>query len=160
MCCIGFRDLRGAAVEAPADPLTDEQARQQVVEPARQFVEAGRLDKASATYMLLSCTNRQDPPYQGAVYLDFSLPAPGRRDGTDRIDAAMTARGWSVALPPAHPGGRTPTKDGVTAVYYPNLDVPAGASCRSTGSAATSPTTAPTPPAGSTSPPRCAADTR
>ena len=44
-----LRDLRGAAVEAPADPLTDEQARQQVVEPARQFVEAGRLDKASAT---------------------------------------------------------------------------------------------------------------
>lgn len=121
-----LRDLRGAAVEAPAHPLTDEQARQQVVEAARQFVEAGRLDKATATYMLLSCTNREDPPYQGAVYLDFGLPAPGEtRRYFDRIDAALTARGWSVALPPSgHPGGRTLTKDGVTAVYYPNLDAP------------------------------------
>ncbi len=120
-----LRDLRGAAVEAPSNPLTDEQARRQVVEPARQFVQAGKLNRAKATYMLLSCRNKQDPPYQGAIYLDFDLPAPGEtRRYFDQITSTMTARGWAEALPPSnHPGGRTLTKDGVTAVYYPNVDV-------------------------------------
>ena len=120
-----FRDLRGAAVEPPAHPLTDEQAKQQVLEPARLFVEVGVLEKVTATYILLSCKNKDEPPYQGAVYLNFALPAPAE---TPRylaaITAALTERGWTEALPPSkHPGGRTLTKDGVTAAYYRNLDV-------------------------------------
>ena len=55
----------------------------------------------------------------------LELPAPA---ATPRylaaITEALTERGWTEALPPSkHPGGRTLTKDGVTAVYYRNVDV-------------------------------------
>ena len=116
-------DLRGAAMR-PVDPLTDAQSRQQVLEPARQFVAAG-LQSPSASYLLMSCTNDETPLYQGTVYLNFDVPSITETPAYfRRIAAAMVARGWHEGLAPnRHPGGRTLAKDGVTAVYYRSPDI-------------------------------------
>ncbi len=109
-----------------AEPLTDEQAKLQVLEPARHFVAAGRFRAPTASYVLSSCASEEKPPYQGRVYLNFDIPSITETPAYFRgIAAAMTARGWHEGLPPnRHPGGRTLAKDGVTAIYYRNPDVP------------------------------------
>ena len=107
-----------------AHPLTDEQAKAQVLEPAREIVGAGKLEHVSASYLLMSCKNADEPPYQGAIYLNFDVPdvlATPRY--FDSIATAMTAGGWTEAMPPnRHPGGRTFTRDGVTVIYFRNDD--------------------------------------
>jgi transcription termination factor NusB len=67
-------DLRGAAVERPAHPLTDAQAKDQVVDSARQFISAGRFTRATGSYILMACKEDEDPVYQGSLYLNFDLP--------------------------------------------------------------------------------------
>ncbi|TDO12242.1 hypothetical protein EV580_3968 [Mycobacterium sp. BK086] len=119
-----FRDLRGAAVDPVARPLTDEQAKLQVLQPAQEIAGAGHLKGVSASYLLMSCASADEPPYQGAIYLNFDVP--GVMD-TPRyfasIAAALTAKGWTEAMPPArHPGGRTFTRDGVTVIFFRNDD--------------------------------------
>ncbi|GAY16926.1 hypothetical protein [Mycobacterium sp. shizuoka-1] len=119
-----FREMRGAAVDPVADPLTDEQTRLQVLGPARDVVGAGRLTGVSAGYLLMSCTNADAPPYQGAVYLNFDVPSVlDTPKYFAAIAAAMTARGWTEQMPAnRHPGGRTLTRDGVTIIYFRTAD--------------------------------------
>jgi len=118
-------DLRGAAV-APVEPLSDDQARQQVLESARLFVGAGRMTDPAATYLLMSCPGDGEPPYQGNLYLNFAVPTIAETPAYfRRIAGAMKERGWLEGLPPGrNPGGRTLAKDGVTAVYYRDSDLP------------------------------------
>jgi hypothetical protein len=119
-----FREMRGAAVEPVANPLTDQQSKSQVLEPARDIVAAGDLNGVSGTYILMSCKSEDDPPYQGAIYLNFDVPGVLETPKFFRaIASAMTARGFKEgASPNRHPGGRTFTKDGVTVIYYRNDD--------------------------------------
>ncbi|WP_133066951.1 hypothetical protein [Mycolicibacterium sphagni] len=119
-----FRDLRGAAVDPVAQPLTDEQARLQVLAPAREIAGAGKLTGVTANYLLMSCKNADEPPYQGAIYLNFNVPAVlDTPKYFSSIAAAMTANGWTEAMPPSrHPGGRTFTRSGVTVIYFRNTD--------------------------------------
>ncbi|MCH9722717.1 MAG: hypothetical protein K0U67_11735 [Actinomycetia bacterium] len=118
-------DLRGAAA-APVDALTEDQARQQVLDSARLFVMAGRMATPTATYLLMSCSSNGEPPYQGSLYLSFDVPSITETPGYfRRIAAAMKSRGWREGLPPnRHPGGRTLARDGMTAVYYRDPDIP------------------------------------
>jgi hypothetical protein len=119
-------DLRGPAVEAPRNPITDAQAKEQVVGSARQLVGAGRLTGAGGTYILVSCAPDDLPPYQGSAYLTFDTPTITATPAYFReIARALTKRGWAEGVPPGrHPGGHTMVKDGVTAVYYPHPDIP------------------------------------
>lgn len=112
--------------EEAVRPLTDEQARQQVLGPAREFVEAGRLRAAAGTYVLLSCQPGDEPPYQGVAYLSFDVPTVTETPAYfGEIAAAMRARGWAEGLPPnEHLGGRLLSKDGVRATYYRSPEVP------------------------------------
>lgn len=121
-----IHDLRGAAVEAPAVPLTADEARQQVLDPARQFVSAGQLKSASASYLLMSCSSNDGPPYQGSVYLNFDVPSITETPAYFReIAAAMKSRGWHEGLPPKRfPGGRTLAREGLFAVYHRHPDLP------------------------------------
>jgi hypothetical protein len=118
-------DLRGPAVEAPV-PLTDEQTEAQVLEPARQIVGAARLTAATGTYIPISCAAEDAPPYQGSAYLTFDLPTITETPAFLRaMTNVLTARGWTVGLPPSHhPGGLTLSKDGVTAVFHRHPDIP------------------------------------
>jgi hypothetical protein len=112
------------AVEHPGRTATDEQTQTEVVEQAKSIVEIARLQQPMAGYLLMSCKNRDDPPYQGAAYLNFRLPADARADEYFRsIAAAMVARGWREGMPPnEHLFGRRLSKDGVNAILYLDSD--------------------------------------
>jgi len=113
-------------LDHPAHPVTDAQSESQVVVPARQIVTIAGLQAPKAGFLLMSCRNHDDPPYQGAVYLNFAVPADVRADtyfGT--IAAALLAHGWREGLPPTrHVYGRTLVKDDVTAIVYRDGDYP------------------------------------
>ena len=120
-----FREMRGEAVDPVAQPLSDEQSRQQVVTPAREIVAAAGLQAVSASYLLMSCESGDAPPYQGAIYLNFDVPGVLATPKYFRsIGAALTARGWAEAMPPnRHPGGSAFTRGGVTVIFYRNSDL-------------------------------------
>jgi hypothetical protein len=111
-------------LEHPAHPVSDEQTKAEVVEQAKRMVATAGLQKATAGYLLMSCKDRDNPPYQGAVYLNFTLPAGARADTYfQRIAAVMVARGWNEGAPPnQHLFGTTLYKDGVTAIVYRDND--------------------------------------
>jgi hypothetical protein len=105
----------------PAQPLSDEQSKAQVVEPAKQIVAIGALQKPAGGYMLMSCMNEADPPYQGAIYVTFELPKS--LDYIDRVAAAMTPHGWQKGPPPEpYLLGTTLNRNGVTAILYRDPD--------------------------------------
>jgi hypothetical protein len=93
----------------------------QVVEPAKQIVALAGLQKPAGGYMLMSCMNESDPPYQGAIYVTFDLPKS--LDYFDRVAAAMTPHGWQKGSPP-EPSllGTTLNRNGVTAMLYRDPD--------------------------------------
>lgn len=103
-------------------PLTDEQAVQQVVAPARQIVATAHLDEVTAGYAFVSCVSENEPPYQVVLYMSFRLPQGdwGRR--LDEVASAMIDGGWADAPAPAERFGRKLTSDGVTAVLQRNGD--------------------------------------
>ena len=111
-------------LDHPANPVSDDQSRAQVVESAKQLVTATGLQTTNAGYLLMSCKDRDDPPYQGAIYLDFALP-PGARPDTyfPTIAGALVAHGWTEGSPPNdHVFGKTLTKDDVIAITYPQRE--------------------------------------
>lgn len=119
-------DLRGAAVERPAHPFTDAQAKDQVVASARQFVAAGRFKRATGSYILMACREDEDPVYQGSLYLNFDLPTIRETPAYFReIARNLSTAGWREGVPPGHhPGGKTLSRDGVAAVFYRHPDIP------------------------------------
>jgi hypothetical protein len=112
------------SLEHPDRTATDGQTKTEVVEQAKHIVAIARFQQPTAGYLLLSCKNRDDPPYQGAVYMNFTLPADARADEYfQTIAAAMAGRGWIEGLPPnQHLYGKTLSKDGVTAILYRDSD--------------------------------------
>jgi hypothetical protein len=114
------------AVEHPGPAATDAQTQTEVVQHARDIVSITGLRQPTAGYLLMSCKNRDDPPYQGAVYMDFELPTDVDTDHFFRgVSDAMVARGWREGLPPnQHMFGRNLAKDGVNAILYPDRDTP------------------------------------
>lgn len=119
------KDLRGVAVEAPADPLTDDQTRDQVMTAARQFIAAGRIRGATGSYILMPCREDDDPLYQGSVYLNFDLPPIREIPALFReIARKLSAGGWREGVPPGrHPGGKVLARDGVAAIMYRHPDL-------------------------------------
>ena len=112
------------AVEHPGPAATDAQTQTEVVEQARDIVSITGLRQPTAGYLLMSCKNRDDPPYQGAVYMDFELPPDIDADHYFRgVSDAMVARGWREGpAPNQHMFGRNLSKDGVNAILYPDRD--------------------------------------
>ncbi len=101
--------------EDSAHPMTDDQTKAQVIEPAKQIVAAANLDGVSGAFSFASCNDQGDPPYQGTVTLSFLIH--GDPDAYfQQVRAAMIAHGWNVGAPPGqHYHGATLNKDGVTA---------------------------------------------
>ena len=114
------------SLDHPVNPVTDDQSEAQVVESAKQIVTLTGLQTASAGYLLMSCKDRDDPPYQGAIYLNFALPAGARADTYfSTIAAALVTDGWTEGLPPnGHTFGKTLSKDAVTVIIYRHSDDP------------------------------------
>ncbi|MCV7397091.1 hypothetical protein [Mycobacterium paraseoulense] len=116
----------GDALEHPASPVNDEQSRAQAVQSAQSVVSTTGLQTSSAGYSLMSCKDRDDPPYQGSIYLTFSLPAGAPADTYfTRIAATLAEHGWTEGLPPNnHAFAKTLTKDAVTVIVYRHDDEP------------------------------------
>ena len=114
----GLDALGGAA------PLTDEEAKNQIVDSARQIVTVAQLRGVSGGYTFLSCRNEHDKPYQAAVYLNFELSQSNAVKHIREIAAAMVAHGWREAPSAGEHFGRKLTKDGVTSTFEQNLDDP------------------------------------
>lgn len=112
------------SLDHPVRPLGDAATEGQVVDKAKQIVKIAGLQTTAAGYLLMSCKNRDDPPYQGAVYLTFALPAEVRADAYFRdVTAALVRHGWTEGLPPNDQVfGRTMSTDGVTAIIYRHGD--------------------------------------
>jgi hypothetical protein len=119
-----LHSLAADAVEHPGRTATDEQTQTEVVEQAKGMVATAGLQQATAGYLLMSCKDRDDPPYQGAVYMNFTLPADARADDYLRtLAAAMVAHGWREGLPPnQHLLGKNLSKDGINAIVYQDSD--------------------------------------
>ena len=102
---------RGDALDRPQGPLSDEQSKAQVVEPAKEIVALAKLHSAVGGYILMSCKNRTDPPYQGAIYLTFDVP---RRPITSiRLPASLQlARLAAIATASRYLSGTTISKNG------------------------------------------------
>jgi hypothetical protein len=116
----------GDAIEHPAKPVSDDQSKAQVVESAREVVRIAGLQTTSAGYLLMSCKNRDDPPYQGAIYLNFAVPAGARTESYfPTIATTLVSHGWTEGLPPnGKVFGRTLSKDAVTLMVYRQSDSP------------------------------------
>ncbi len=120
------KDLHGAAIDPPANPLDDDQSKVQVIDTARQFVAAGRMRGANGSYLLMPCREGDAPLYQGSLYLNFDLPTIQQTPAYFReIARNLSAGGWQEGIPPGHhPGGKVLSKDGIAAVFYRHPDVP------------------------------------
>jgi hypothetical protein len=113
---------RSGPEPAVGRPLSDDQAKAQVVEPARQIGAIGHLQRASGGYTLISCTNEADPPYQGMVFLRFDLPSDAS-GYFKNLAATMIAHGWTEGpAPNREMPGKMLSKDGVTAIFNRNSD--------------------------------------
>jgi hypothetical protein len=114
------------AVEHSGPAATDAQTQSEVVEQAKDIVAIAALEQPTASYLLMSCKDHDNPPYQGAVYLDFQLPPEVSADQYfQTIAAAMVAHGWREGLPPnQHMFGRNLSKDDVNALLYPDRNSP------------------------------------
>jgi hypothetical protein len=103
-------------------PLTDEQSRDQVVDSARQIVDAAQLRGVSGSSVFLSCTSLHEPPYQAAVYLNFALPETNSVKRIREIAATMVTHGWQGAPAMGEHFAPKLTKDGVSATFHENPD--------------------------------------
>ena len=114
------------ALDHPAQPVSDDQSETQVLEPAKQIVTTAGLQQSTAGYLLMSCKDVSDPPYQGAIYLNFAVPADVRADTYFRgIADAMVEHGWRQGIPPSrYTYGATLYRGEVTAIVYRDNNVP------------------------------------
>lgn len=103
------------AFDDSAQPLTDDQAMAQVVEPARQIAAAAKLDGVSGGFSFTSCNDQGDPPYRGEVTMSFLIH--GDPDAYFRsVEQAMFDSGWNPGpLPGQVLHGPALNKAGVTA---------------------------------------------
>jgi hypothetical protein len=106
--------------------MSDEQARAQVVEPAKRLVHAAGWQKLSATFRFSSCNDQGDPPYKGVVEIGFVFP-PGADEPAEvqRIAALMVADGWNDGPPPGKmPHGHALHRGEMMAIVSSNPDHP------------------------------------
>jgi len=113
-------------VDHPVNPLSDQQTRDQVIEPAKQIARYAHLQDPGGRFDYSSCNDQGDPPYRGVVSMSFTMRAD-QSEGTqiagdpdtvfEQIAAAMVAHGWNDGPPPDwHSYGHILNKDGVVAV--------------------------------------------
>ncbi|ORB18853.1 hypothetical protein BST37_00720 [Mycobacterium noviomagense] len=81
----------------PAQPLSDEAAKAQVLDAAKQIVAAARLQGVRAGFDVSSCNDQGDPPYMGSLQVVFDLPPDTNSDAYfQAIASTMTTVGWQL----------------------------------------------------------------
>jgi hypothetical protein len=102
-------------IDHPAQPFSDEEARAQVIDLARQIAQLNNLPSLAAGLYFQSCNDQGDPPFQAILEMNFRLPTdtstsdPAGVDANtyyDQIAKTMVAHGWTDGpLPGLHPAG-------------------------------------------------------
>ncbi|BBX96782.1 hypothetical protein AWC15_17980 [Mycobacterium lacus] len=102
----------------PAHPLSDEQTRAQVIDPAKQIAKVAGLPDVSGVFGWESCNDQGDPPFRGRVDMSFDVPAGVDHDTYfEQIAKTMVTHGWSAGPPTGkHLFGTVIHKDGVMAI--------------------------------------------
>jgi hypothetical protein len=87
----------GDSIDHPAHPLSDDDAKAQVVGPAREIVSVAQLQGMSADFAFTSCNDQGDPPYMGKLEIVFDLPPNTNADQYfQKIIAEMSHAGWTI----------------------------------------------------------------
>jgi hypothetical protein len=120
--CVVSKDPALDALRADGPALTDDQAAAQVVDSARQIVAVAQLRDATGGYTFLSYKNETEPPYHAALYMNFRLPQTHSAKYLRDVAAAMVAHGWTDAPSMSKHFGQKLTKDGVTSIFYRNVN--------------------------------------
>ena len=118
------------ALTYPGEPLTNDQAAAQVIDSAKQIVTVAQLREATGGYSFVSCKNEIEPPYQAALYMNFRLPQNNWVQYLQDVARAMVANGWTDSPAMGEHFGHKLTRDGVTSVFYRNLNDAAFATMR------------------------------
>ena len=102
----------------PANPLTDEQTRAQVIDPAKQIAKTAGLQNVSGVFGWESCNDQGDPPFRGRLDVSFDVPAGSDQNAYfEQIASRMLGHGWSDGPPPGkRPFGRVIHTDAVMAI--------------------------------------------
>lgn len=119
-----FPHDRRAELDGPE--LNDEQTRAQVVEPAKQIVQAAQLHDFTASFRFESCNDQNEAPYRGVAEVVFTFPADADQQAyIDHIAVTMTGLGWSEGPPAGKmPYGRVLHQGQLMAIMAPEPDHP------------------------------------
>ncbi|WP_307856863.1 hypothetical protein [Mycolicibacter acidiphilus] len=101
------------------EPLSDEQSRAQVVDPAKEIARAAGLQVTRVTFAWEWCNDQGEPPYHGRVDMVFKLPSDGDSGAYfERILSTMADQpGWGEGpVPGKRPFGDSLHKAGATVV--------------------------------------------
>jgi hypothetical protein len=96
------------------DPITPQEARQQVIDVSRQVVSDLGGEVAQATFGYKTCTDQGDPPFRGHGYLLMWIPGAdrSREVSPDTVLDRLRQHGWQTD-PDFHSHGITFKRNGV-----------------------------------------------
>lgn len=105
----------------PADSLTPEQSRTQVVDAAKEIVATLQLPVVSAYFWRSSCNDQGDPPFRGSMRIAYPLAqsSEASREQMREFTAKLRAAGWSTPGPDFHTHATGLVKGGVSATFGP-----------------------------------------
>ncbi|MGH3675303.1 MAG: hypothetical protein ACRDU5_06110 [Mycobacterium sp.] len=82
-------------------PLSDEQAKAQVVNPANEIARAAQLQGITGGFSFEACNDQGEPPYRGLVEMGFALPTDMEPTTFfEQIAKTMVGQGWTDGPPP------------------------------------------------------------
>jgi hypothetical protein len=97
------RETRAAAAVGVAEsvvPMSDDEAMAQVVDPAKQIVNAAGLQEPTGGFAFESCNDQGEPPYRPVAEVGFLLPKDMEPEKYfAQIAKTMVGRGWTDGPP-------------------------------------------------------------
>ncbi len=82
-------------------PMSDDEARAQVVEPTKEIARQAGLQGITGGFSFESCNDQGEPPYRGVTQMNFSLPKDMEPTKyLEQIATTMVASGWTDGPPP------------------------------------------------------------
>jgi hypothetical protein len=90
--------LNGCGADVVRDPLTPEQARDEVIEAGRDISTILHADITEALFRYESCNDQGDPPFKGVLRMSFWMPGAPHNQPVDpsQVLKPLEAHGWST----------------------------------------------------------------
>lgn len=93
--------LLGGCADVVRHPMSPQQARSQVVDAARDMVNALHAEVTEARFSYESCNDQGEPPFRGVVKLSFWMPGVPHSEPANpqKVIQALVAAGWRTDSP-------------------------------------------------------------